>query len=175
MTAPCYVLASMADAAGVLRRLARDGWTAREGFALPEATWDLGAARLLLYGRVSDPDTARLVVLAAARGAGVLAVADPAGELGRAMLADLRRLGPVRTGTVAEPEAPVSPAVLLPEQRALLDRLANGETIAAAAAAEYLSLRTANRRIASARTALGVATTREAVLAYLKQQRRSLP
>jgi DNA-binding NarL/FixJ family response regulator len=62
-------------------------------------------------------------------------------------------------------------ALLLPEQRALLDRLANGETIAAAAAAEYLSLRTANRRIAQARDALGVRTTREAVLTYLRQRK----
>ena len=62
-------------------------------------------------------------------------------------------------------------ANLLPEQRALLGRLANGETIATAAAAEYLSLRTANRRIAQARSQLGVRTTREAVLVFLRQRR----
>jgi hypothetical protein len=60
---------------------------------------------------------------------------------------------------------------LVAEQRALLDRLAAGETIAAAAAAEFLSLRTANRRIAEARQVLGVRTTREAVLAYLRLRR----
>jgi DNA-binding CsgD family transcriptional regulator len=61
---------------------------------------------------------------------------------------------------------------LIPEQRALLDRLADGATIAAAAAAEFVSLRTANRRIAKARALFGVRTTREAVLAY---QRESSP
>ena len=61
-------------------------------------------------------------------------------------------------------------ARLIPEQRALLERLADGETIAAAAAAEFLSLRTANRRIAEAREVFGVRTTREAVLAYLRQR-----
>lgn len=75
-----------------------------------------------------------------------------------------------RPGEPAGPPASAIIAHLLPEQRALLDRLANGETIAAAAAAEYLSLRTANRRIAQARQALGVATTREAVLTYLRQR-----
>jgi hypothetical protein len=45
-----------------------------------------------------------------------------------------------------------------------------GDTIAAAAAAEFLSLRTANRRIAEARALFGVRTTREAVLAYLRQR-----
>jgi DNA-binding NarL/FixJ family response regulator len=60
------------------------------------------------------------------------------------------------------------PTNLAPEQRALLDRLASGDTIAAAAQAEFLSLRTANRRIAQARQTLGVRSTREAVLIYLR-------
>jgi DNA-binding CsgD family transcriptional regulator/uncharacterized protein YerC len=55
---------------------------------------------------------------------------------------------------------------LTPEQRALLDRLADGATIAAAADGEFVSLRTANRRIARARALFGVRATREAVLAY---------
>ena len=57
------------------------------------------------------------------------------------------------------------------EQRALLDRLADGESIAAAATAEFLSLRTANRRIAAARDALGVRTTRQAVVEYARRRR----
>jgi DNA-binding NarL/FixJ family response regulator len=122
----------------------------------------------------------------------VIAVADVRAEVGRALLADLERIGPVST----DPDAPVArpgsgsgsaasgaaagPAggdddgtgtPLAPEQRALLERLAKGETIAAAAQAEFLSLRTANRRIAEARQALGVRSTREAVLAYLRLRR----
>jgi len=135
------------------------------------SAWDVSESRLVLYGRVIDVDTAQLAVHAAARGAGVVAIADESSDVGRALLGDLRRLGPV----VRDPEheqisgngdsvaaANSGGPRLLPEQRALLDRLANGETIAAAAAAEYLSLRTANRRIAQARDALGVRTTREA-------------
>ena len=181
MTTPRYVVATGTAATVALRRLARAGWHTREGFALTDAGWDVAAQRLVLYGRVSDMDTAELAVHAAARGAGVVAIVEVAGEIGRALLADLSRLGPV----IQDPEAEVEPdgpvdgdggvslAVLLPEQRALLDRLANGETIAAAAAAEYLSLRTANRRIAQARDALGVRTTREAVLTYLRQRKPS--
>jgi hypothetical protein len=169
---PRFVLPSAADATAVLRRLARAGWRTREGFALAEPGWDMTPQKVVLYGRVPDLDTARLAVLAAARGAGVVAIADAAGDVGRALIGDLARLGPVRRD--ADPDhggPPTDPvAQLVPEQRALLDRLANGETIAAAAAAEYLSLRTANRRIAQARTALGVRTTREAVLAYLRQR-----
>ncbi|WFE20303.1 LuxR family transcriptional regulator [Solwaraspora sp. WMMD937] len=167
---PRYVLDSAPDATTVLRRLARDGWTTREGFAVTDPTWDLTTGGLALYGRVPDTDTVALVVLAAARGAAVVAICDPAGDLGRALLDDLSRLGPVLRHAEAEPPAAAATDTLIPEQRALLERLANGETIAAAAAAEFLSLRTANRRIAQARAALGVRTTREAVLAYLRQR-----
>ena len=55
---------------------------------------------------------------------------------------------------------------LSPMEKALLERLAAGSTIAAAATAEYLSLRTANRRIAELRRRAGVGTTRELVGAY---------
>ncbi|MEJ3744347.1 LuxR family transcriptional regulator [Actinomycetes bacterium KLBMP 9797] len=167
--APRYVVPGATDATAVLRRLARAGWRTREGFAAPETAWDLSEARLVLYGPVPDVDTVRLVVLAAARGAGVVAILDPAGELGRALRDDLGRLGPVLQDIDGEPVDDADPVGrLVPEQRALLERLANGETIAAAAAAEFLSLRTANRRIAQARQLLGVRTTREAVLAYLR-------
>jgi hypothetical protein len=168
--APRYVVPTSADATVVLRRLARGGWATREGFALTEPPWDMSEARLVLFGRVPDVETVHLAVLAAARGAGVVAITDPAGEVGRALIADLGRIGPVLRDPDAEPDPPPVDGVgqLLPEQRALLERLANGETIAAAAAAEFLSLRTANRRIAQARDLLGVRTTREAVLAYLR-------
>jgi DNA-binding NarL/FixJ family response regulator len=183
--APRYVVATGAEATTVLRRLTRAGWQAREGFAVTEPSWDLTGQRLVLFGRVADIETLRLAVLAAARGAGVVAIAETGSDLGRALLADLARIGPVRRDPdeparhAIEDALPPGPAAgdggppLTPEQRALLERLANGETIAAAAAAEFLSLRTANRRIAQARQTLGVRTTREAVLAYLRHRRSS--
>jgi DNA-binding NarL/FixJ family response regulator len=99
-------------------------------------------------------------------------VCDPASTAGLALGADLARIGPVGVdpsdGTAAAASTTKLP--ITEEQVALLARLADGETIAAAAEAEFLSLRTANRRIAAARKALGVATTREAVLAYIKHR-----
>ncbi|GIH20829.1 LuxR family transcriptional regulator [Rugosimonospora africana] len=178
MSTPRYVVPTGTEAISALRRLSRAGWRTREGFALAEPAWDVTMKRLVLYGRVADLDTAQLAVHAAARGAGVVAIADLTSEVGRTLLADLGRLGPVMrdpdtdaaaTEATVRSEAPS----LLPEQRALLERLANGETIAAAAAAEYLSLRTANRRIAQARQALGARTTREAVLVFLRQRKPS--
>jgi antitoxin (DNA-binding transcriptional repressor) of toxin-antitoxin stability system len=171
--APRHVVATFGDAETVLRRLTRDGWVARDGFALPDPAWDVTGNRLLLHGRVADGETLQLAVLAAARGAGIVAVCDVESALGRALIDDLSRLGTVRHGPQPEPaDGGNAVADLVPEQRALLDRLAAGDTIAAAAAAEFLSLRTANRRIAEARQLFGVRTTREAVLAYLRQRGR---
>ena len=169
--APRHVVATGSDADTLLRRLSRDGWAVREGFALPDPSWDITGVRLVLHGRVADSHTLQLAILAAARGAGIVAVCDPESTVGRALIDDLGRLGPVHQGV--GPERPATVADLVPEQRALLDRLAAGDTIAAAAAAEYLSLRTANRRIAEARAIFGVRTTREAVLAYLRQRANS--
>ena len=168
--APRHVVATPGDADTVLRRLARDGWAVRDGFALPDPNWDVTGAKLILHGRIGDAETVQLAVLAAARGAGIVAVCDTESPLGRALVDDLARLGPVRQGVETGADAPDAVADLVPEQRALLDRLAAGDTIAAAAAAEFLSLRTANRRIAEARALFGVRTTREAVLAYLRQR-----
>jgi hypothetical protein len=165
--APRHIVGNPGDADTVLRRLARDGWSPREGFALPDPSWDVTTARLVLHGRIGDQETLQLAVLAAARGAGIVAICDAESPLGRALVDDLSRLGPVRHGADGGGD-PV--ADLVPEQRALLERLAAGDTIAAAAAAEFLSLRTANRRIAEARALFGVRTTREAVLAYLRQR-----
>lgn len=172
--APRHVVASSADADTVVRRLARDGWTVREGFALPSSAWDVTTERLVLHGRIGDRDALQLAVLAAARGAGIVAVCDADSAMGHALIDDLSRLGIVQLGPGSQNSTPVEAvAELVPEQRALLDRLAAGDTIAAAAAAEFLSLRTANRRIAEARALFGVRTTREAVLAYLRQRRTS--
>jgi DNA-binding NarL/FixJ family response regulator len=168
--APRHIVTTATDADTVLRRLTRDGWTPRDGFALPDTAWDVTTARLVLHGRVTDPDTLHLAVLAAARGAAIIALTDPTTDTGRALTDDLARIGPVTHGTATPTGTDTPTAELLPEQRALLDRLAAGDTIAAAAAAEFLSLRTANRRIAEARTHFGVRTTREAVLAYLRDR-----
>jgi DNA-binding NarL/FixJ family response regulator len=83
---------------------------------------------------------------------------------------DLRRLGSVEVRTASTAEA--EPPVLADDEAALLELLADGRTLREAAAELHLSLRTADRRLASARTRLHVSTTAEAVLAVASQQRR---
>ena len=72
---------------------------------------------------------------------------------------DLRRLGPV-DHRVGEPDA--GPAVP-PESRAILGLLAEGHSLGEAAGILGLSRRTADRRLADARTALGVDRTTAAI------------
>jgi DNA-binding NarL/FixJ family response regulator len=184
MTIPRYVVATAAEATQILHRLARSGWHPRPGFTVPATAGP--NARIVCYGRVPTHSAAQAAASAAIRGAGVVAIADAASQPGRSLISALEAHGPVLRAVDAVPEPARVPATvsvgadrptssglasLLPEQRALLGRLANGETIATAAAAEYLSLRTANRRIAQARASLGVRTTREAVLVFLHQRR----
>ncbi|MFB9238287.1 hypothetical protein ACFFWC_22470 [Plantactinospora siamensis] len=139
--------------------------------------------------RVGPPDPAGSAAdrFGAAGGVGNrFGPADPASNRFGPADAASNRFGPVagasnRFGPGTGPPGRSAPAAgaedprgvlerLVPEQRALLNRLANGETIAAAAAAEFLSLRTANRRIAQVRHLLGVRTTRDAVRIYLRQR-----
>jgi hypothetical protein len=181
MTIPRYVVGTAAEATRILHRLSRTGWHPRAGFGVPPLGAPM-ASHLVLYGRVATLSSSAAAATAAGRGLGIVAIADPSTPPGRALLAALESLGPVfRTEFGHENSGDMMTiadghidgqifANLLPEQRALLGRLANGETIATAAAAEYLSLRTANRRIAQARSQLGVRTTREAVLVFLRQR-----
>ncbi|WP_279583008.1 hypothetical protein [Fodinicola feengrottensis] len=104
---------------------------------MPPEPWDLTRKKLVFSGPVEDSDDVGAVVLAAARGVGVVAIVDPRSTTGRALLDDLRRVGPVGDAPT-EDDTPSVPGLTV-EECALLDRLADGESIAAAAEAEFLS------------------------------------
>jgi len=112
---------------------------------------------VLYAGEVGDSLTAQRVVLAALAGADLVLLCTADDDVVDALVEDLRRLGTVRHQDEA--------AVLSTEQAALLRRLHAGQSLGAAAAAEHLSRRTADRRLAQARAALGVRTTPEALVA----------
>lgn len=100
-------------------------------------------------------------LLAAARGAGAVAVAACEPRLLERFFEDLRRFGDVELP--AEPAC--GPDPLGSEERRLLELLAEGLTVGEAAGELYISRRTADRRLAAARKALGVRTTAEALMA----------
>ena len=84
-------------------------------------------------------------------------------QLAGCMTAALARIGVVRQELDVASQQAGQQGGLSREQSALLSRLAAGESVAAAAGAEFLSLRTANRRVAQARDRAAVDTTRQGV------------
>ncbi|HEX3732747.1 MAG TPA: hypothetical protein VHU91_07505 [Mycobacteriales bacterium] len=164
MNVPLVVTFSEDATAAAIRRLSRDGWCVQRGLTLPREPWDVSSRKLVVSGPVPDPQIVPVVISAASRGAGVV-VQCLNRDLAKALVGGLRRIGPVRQEIEATAQIESG---LTREQSALLARLAAGESIAAAAEAEFLSLRTANRRLSQARALLGAATTTDAVAAYVK-------
>ena len=147
--------------------------TTSHALAEAEATLATGATGATIRASVVDTTTASSVVLAAARGSDVLVDASQATEGVRAqLLEDLRRIGEVRVDPVAGEQrgtpgrrSPELPAID-DEARELLGLLADGLTLGTAAHRLNLSRRTADRRLASARRALGARTTAQAIAAW---------
>lgn len=169
MVPPLFVVSSESAGLAATRQLDRDGWCVQRGLTLPREPWDVSSRKLIVSGVVADRSGIAAVLAAATRGAGVLAIC-PVEELVTVLVAELGRIGPVRSATTAPAPAASDhwPTGFTTDHAALLERLGKGESVAAAADAEFLSLRTANRRLAQARAALGVRTTREAVAAYAR-------
>lgn len=120
-----------------------EGWAAR-----------LGAE----VRRVSDLRTAADAVLAAVGGTPVVVLADAPRDVVDRLCDDLRRLGEVEH-LISPPAEPTLSAT----ERELLGALLAGCSLGEAARALHLSRRTADRRLAAARAALGVTTTPAAV------------
>ncbi|MEW6224227.1 MAG: helix-turn-helix transcriptional regulator [Chloroflexota bacterium] len=110
-------------------------------------------------GEVVDDADARLAVRAAIGGAGVIALARGPRDVIDRLVEDLRRLG-----TTAHVTAGTSPPPrLTADERAILSLLVEGLTLGEVAAALGLPRRTADRRMASARAALGARGTVDAI------------
>jgi DNA-binding NarL/FixJ family response regulator len=127
--------------------------------------WHQDAA-VVCTGEVGDAADAAEALLAAVAGAGLVVHARAGRAVIDRLVDDLRRLGPVEH-CITEPEPR---PVLTPDERRLLDRLAEGQTLGRAAADLNLSRRTADRRLASARRKLGAAATAEAIVKHARSK-----
>lgn len=117
----------------------------------------LAGQGLVYAGEVVDEQHAQQAVLAALRGADLLLACTADDAVVDGLVEDLQRLGTVVFE--AEPRA-----ALPPDQLELLRRLNAGDSLGNAASQMHLSRRTADRRLALARAALGVRTTAEALV-----------
>jgi hypothetical protein len=117
---------------------------------------------------VRNEADAGAVVLAALEGAAVTVDSATDPTLVERIQNDLRRLG--RADAVRlEPVVPA--AALAPDGLHLLGLLVEGMSLGEAAGSLHLSRRTADRRLAAARLALGVATTAEALVSFQQRWR----
>lgn len=160
------------------QRWRADGLTVVDGFARDVPGWSL--ARHVCVGHVNDSPSLADSIEAASRGASLaVTVTDAfADELfDDALRAGLRAADDVLPGKPrgAEPGSehsrPVAgadppPTTITPEWAPLLELLADGMSVAQAARSCHLSLRSAYRRLDTARTSLGVTSTTAAVVAW---------
>jgi DNA-binding NarL/FixJ family response regulator len=110
---------------------------------------------------VADEATGAAALDAWSRGTGLALELQLSGSSRLRLLEDLSKLAP-------EPSAARR---LTDEQRQLLDLLAAGTTVSAAATQLHISRRTASRALADARRALGVDSTAAAVRRWVEELR----
>jgi DNA-binding NarL/FixJ family response regulator len=149
-----------AEEAEVSRLLRRDGHPVMSGFAPPSPRSD---APVVCLGPVRDEVDAEAAVLAAARGAHVIAWREGPNAITDQLCEAFHALGGVHMPTPAELTRELG---LTREMRALLDLLAGGCSISESAQRLHLSRRTATRRLAEARRVLDVNSTAEALVAF---------
>jgi DNA-binding NarL/FixJ family response regulator len=125
----------------------------------------------VLWGPVSRREEAAGVVVAALEGLGVLVHARAERALIDRLCDDLRHVGAIEH-RIGEPALSPGPT-LSPEQQRLIELLAGGATLGEAAQQLHLSRRTADRRLAEARSAFRVRST-PALLAAWARSRRSV-
>jgi DNA-binding CsgD family transcriptional regulator len=136
------------------------GWVIRRDWRLTERDWSVSAERVVCCGRVATFDDVSSALLAAIRGAGVVARVENEAEPTHRLREELSSLGPIEERARQHGDA----RELSPEQIQLCLLLGRGLSLTDAASQLHLSRRTAFRRLADTRAALNVATTREAVL-----------
>jgi hypothetical protein len=127
-----------------------------DGWALPADPWDVAREGVVVLGRCDDDAVESELVDAVARGAGAIVGIDRERPGASRLLDALTRTAPVLDWI----DCPLM--TLGADQLLLLHALADGRSTRAAARAAHLSERTAHRRIAHARLALGIESTNEA-------------
>jgi DNA-binding NarL/FixJ family response regulator len=155
---------SPATARRLAPRLRDDGWNVTDDFTPPNGGWSLADRRAACVATVTDERDLRDALLAAARGAVIIARIDTAHDVAAQLYEGLSRLGSVDVVH----DGPGND--LTEDERRVLELLAAGAGRDQIANTLNLSRRTVDRRLARARTVMGARSTAEAVAAYLRHR-----
>ncbi|MBJ7331523.1 MAG: hypothetical protein JHC95_16640 [Solirubrobacteraceae bacterium] len=159
-----YVLAASKEAADrIADDLRKEGWQVHPRLEPPVAGWRLDRGRHVCVAETANRQAVETALLLAVRGAGIIAWTSSPDHA--AQLYD----GLSRLGTVEIPEEPKVEGDLDADQIRMLGLLADGATQVEVAAALSWSRRTVARRLAEARSALGAATTAQAVVLWRRR------
>ena len=162
MTVPFVVVEGSAAVVDDARaELVSIGWEVVENPGSAELRGRTGSLVWSLV--VADEADVSLAVLAAVAGTGLLVSARADAATIDRLCDDLRRLGHLEH-RIGDPGP-----LLTPDERLLLDLLSDGVGLGAAARRLHVARRTADRRLASARTKLGVETTAQAIAAHRRR------
>jgi DNA-binding CsgD family transcriptional regulator len=160
---PLIVIEGPDDAfASAVAEAGAAGWRVRDGFEGQAP----GAGPVVRTGAVTCAEDAANALLAVLAGAGVVVHGLGPRDVIDRLLDDLRHVGLVEHRRRLEPSQPsltASAPVLDPDELEILRMLGEGRSLGDAADALGLSRRTADRRLAGARRALGAERTVEAV------------
>ena len=124
--------------------------------------------RLALVVPIAGEGDTPNAVQAALRGYSVVAVNRAPRDVADRLYEDLRRFGRLQVRSRPQPTLDDG---LADEERNLIELLAGGMSLGEAASALHLSRRTADRRLASARLALGASTTPELIARHRSRAR----
>jgi DNA-binding NarL/FixJ family response regulator len=144
--------------AGEVERLRASGASIVEGLRAPAHP-----AGSVCVGVVDGPGAAVEALLAVLQGAGIVVEARADRTTVDRLVDDLRRRGPVDHRVLGSSEDRGATPEISLEARAILGMLAMGLSLGEAAHVLGLPRRTADRRLAEARRALGVTRTTEAI------------
>ncbi len=169
-----------------MRHWRAEGLEVIEGFGRQVAEWSLD--RRVCVGHIHDDASLADALEAASRGASLAvtvigtftdALCDDALRAGLHIADDSGSCAPSGPSLADRQDAGGGPADAVgstePEWAALLALLAEGLSVAQAARACHISLRSAYRRLDTARTYLGVASTTAAVVTWRSRCARSTP
>jgi DNA-binding NarL/FixJ family response regulator len=143
---------------GAIRSEVPDDWHPVTLDGLPDEPFDLTAGRFVITASVTQEEAMRAVLVAAARGCSVVVDVRLDEDATAGFVEDLGRIIEVRpSGT---------PARLDSEHRALMERLATGQTLVEAALQLGWSRRTATRRLSDAKRRLAASSTATAIRVF---------